>query len=283
MVLNIRNKINAIKEKLKNKKPVGRGKHEALETEHQALNAVYQNLVSESNNLINSVEDAKKDHEELTRLRAELARRNGTGGNNPQPTDDNLVHDLEAENYLLNEVNKALAKEKAELEKVIASLDTDKQQQKKEFEKQLTQSQRSIENIEHQLVECCSKCLDEEGEAKEIDKAKREIFQLCERLGVELSPQLREDIEKASTYKNLLSDLIKIHDAKMIEINQEGSEEETKTTIGQTETSDSKSETNSGVKYFLWITGILALISFVLFIIRRGRLRSAKKPGKKQK
>ena len=199
---------------------------------------------------------------EGNRLREELARRDreeGTiGGDNPQPiNDESLIHELEAENYLLQEAREALIKEKAELSKVIASLETGKKQQKEEFEKKLAQSQRSIENIEYHLVDRCSRCLSEEEETKEnLDKVKKEIFQLCERLGVELSLQLREDIEKASTYKDLLTDLIKIHDTKMIEVNQEKSEEEIKPTeISQSEvsgaSSDSKSETNPGVKYFL--------------------------------
>jgi hypothetical protein len=214
-------------------------------------------------------------------LRAELARSSGTGANSP-PSNEKKLHSLEAENYLLREVNEALVKEKAELEKIISSLEVDKQQQKEEFEKQLTQSQRSIENIEYRLVDCCNKCLVEEKETKEnLDGAKKKILQLCERLGVEISPQLKENIEGANTYKDLLTNLIKIHDARMIEINQESSEEETKPTEAsqaQAPSSASPSGTNSGIKYFLWITGILALISFILFIIKKGKLKLTK-PG----
>jgi len=278
--MTLKDKISALKQKIKSRKPVGRGKHGALKK-------VYQTLVLESNNLINSTEDVKKSHEqELANLRAELARsREGGGGSAPR-SDEEKLHELEAENYLLQEVNEALIKEKAELEKVIASLETDNQQQKEEFEKKLAQSQQSVERIEERLVDCCSKCLMEEEETKEnLNKTKKEIFQLCERMGVEISPQLKKDIEKANSYKDLLTNLIKIHDARMIEINQEASEEETKpaeVSQSQISPSTSQSKVNPGVKYFLWITGILALVSFILFIVKKGKLGTSK-PGKKQK
>ncbi|CAG8851528.1 35046_t:CDS:1, partial [Racocetra persica] len=149
-------------------------------------------------------------------LREELARRDQnqapSGGGNYAPSPSNDIHDLEAENYLLKEINEALIKEKNELEKVISALEKEKQQQKEEFEEKLTQSQRSIENIEYRLVDSCSKCLSEEEEVKEnLDKAKKEIFQLCDRLGVDISSPLRKNIEKSNTYKDLLNNLIKIH------------------------------------------------------------------------
>ena len=104
---------------------------------------------------------------------------------------------------------------------------------------------------------------------------------MCEGLGVELSSQLKKDVEKSSTYKELLNNLSKVHSEKMIEINQKTPEEGTvPTETKQVEASSSQPETNSGVKYFLWITGILALIGFILFIIKKGKLRTFK-TGKK--
>lgn len=273
--------MNSIKDKLVKKikswKPVGRKKH-------KELGKRYENLIEESNNLINLAENAKENHDqELAELRAELARSGRTGGDIPQ-SNEKTIHDLEAENYLLREVNEVLIKEKAELEKMIASLETDKQQQKEEFEKKLVQSQRSIESIEHRLVDCCDKCLAEEEETKEnLNKAKKNFFELCEGLGVELSSQLKKDVEKSNTYKELLNNLSKVHNEKMIEINQKTSEEEVMPAeTNQTEVSNSSSqpETNPSVKYFLWITGILALISLILFIIKKGKLRIFK-TGKK--
>lgn len=245
----------------------------------------FGNVLEQTNELSEEINELLTSRREL---REELARRNGTplptGGYSPHPTDSDLVRDLKTENYLLHEVNEALVKEKAELEKIIASLETDKKQQKEEFEKKLVQSQRSIESIEHRLVDCCDKCLAEEEETKEnLDKAKKNFFELCEGLGVELSSQLKKDVEKSSTYKELLNNLSKVHSEKMIEMNQKTSEEEVMPTeTNQTEVSNSSSqpETNPGVKYFLWITGILALISLILFIIKKGKLRIFK-TGKK--
>ena len=255
---------------------VKKGKyHGAKESFESALDQT-----NELNEEITNLLDSRRE------LREELARRDGTplptGGHNPQPTDSDLVRDLKTENYLLREVNEALIKEKAELEKIIASLETDKQQQKEEFEKKLIQSQRSVENIEHRSVDCCDRCLAEEEEAKEnLDKAKKNFFELCEGLGVELSSQLKKDVEKSSTYKELLNNLSKVHSEKMIEINQKTPEEGTvPTETNQVEASSSQPETNSCVKYFLWITGILALIGFILFIIKKGKLRTFK-TGKK--
>jgi len=243
----------------------------------------FGNVLDQTNELNEEIVELLASRREL---REELARRDGvplpTGGYSPQPTDSDLVRDLKTENYLLREVNEALVKEKAELEKIIASLETDKQQQKEEFEKKLIQSQRSVENIEHRLVDCCDRCLAEEEEAKEnLDKAKKNFFELCEGLGVELSSQLKKDVEKSSTYKELLNNLSKVHSEKMIEMNQKTSEEGiVPTETNQVEAYSSQPETNSGVKYFLWITGILALIGFILFIIKKGKLRTFK-TGKK--
>jgi hypothetical protein len=267
----IRNRWSKFKETLKSNRPkiIREQRHKAGKEALEAVNKEAAWLQNEVDELL----------EEGSRLREELARREGAptgGGGTPQPTDDSLIRELEAENYLLREASKALIKEKAELKKVIASLESDKQQQKEEFEKKLAQSQRSIENIEYQLVDCCDRCLAEEEETKEgLNKAKKDFFELCEGLGIEISSQLKEDIEKSSTYKELLSNLSKIHNEKMIEINQQTSEETKPAEVSQTEASSSSSswsKTNSGTKYFLWITGILALISFILFVIKKGKL-----------
>src|SRR3954452_14635931 len=89
----------------------------------------FGNALDQTNELNEEIVELLASRREL---REELARRDGvplpTGGHSPQPTDSDLVRDLKTEIYLLREVNEALIKEKAELEKIIASLETDKQQ-----------------------------------------------------------------------------------------------------------------------------------------------------------
>jgi len=97
----------------------------------------FGNILDQTNELNEEITELLESRREL---REELARRDEaplppTGGHGPQPTDSDLIRALKTENYLLREANEALVKEKTELEKIIASLETDKQQQKEEFEK----------------------------------------------------------------------------------------------------------------------------------------------------
>lgn len=56
---------------------------------------------------MNQEENYEKTSQERRRHRVPLP----PGGHNPQPTDSDLIRDLETENYLLREVNEALVKE----------------------------------------------------------------------------------------------------------------------------------------------------------------------------
>jgi hypothetical protein len=93
---------------------------------------------------------------------------------------------------------------------------------------------------------------------------------LCQRLEITLPKWLETKIESATTYKQLIKNLSDIHGRKAI-IEIQAQTENTGTST------ESRKEINPGVKQFLWITGILALISSILAIIKKWRPAKLKK------
>ena len=147
---------------------------------------------------------------------------------------------------MLRETSETLKKENQVLKEIIASLKSDNPQN-------LIQNQQTIERLEERLVDCCSECLVGKEEQEEgLSEAKKEIFQLCERLDVILPEWLEEKIKSAATYKQLVKSLSDIHDRRAIIEIQKAQAEKSEQFSGESFTSaEPRKEINPGVKQFL--------------------------------
>lgn len=226
------------------------------------LEKKYNELLKELLDLKGNNNKLKEEYEkDLEGLKAQA--------NNPNSD----LEEKQKEIDLLQKVSETLEKENQVLKEVIGSLKSGNPQ-----EEQVEKKQQIVEVLEERLVDCCRECLiEKEGQEEGLNEAKKEIFQLCKRLDVTLPEWLEKKIENSVTYGQLIKNLSDIHDRKTITEIQERAEKTGQVVEETFTTTELHKEIKPGVKQFFWITGILALISSILAIVKKWRSSKLRK------
>ncbi|KLL02770.1 MAG: hypothetical protein MRECE_46c006 [Mycoplasmataceae bacterium CE_OT135] len=260
--IDAQNQINLLQAELQKEQQA----HQQTQTRFDAIPTNWQEQL---NNLLQIIDELTKTNERLEKEHEQELARLKSQKNALQSSLEEERRKVE----LLHETHKVLNEEKQELQKVVSF----SQGNVEKITEQLVKSQQTIEKLEKELFSCCDECLiEKEKQEKNLAEGKQEIFQLCQRLNVPLSERLKEKIESTTTYWGLVQCLKDIHDKKTITEVQQVQENEQAESKTFSSVSSPQGGVNSGTKYFLWATGILALIGLI-FTFVRGKIKGTKK------
>jgi DNA repair exonuclease SbcCD ATPase subunit len=200
------------------------------------LEKKYNELLKESLGLKENNDKLREEYEkELERLK------------NQTNTPNSGLEEKQKEIDLLRKVSETLEKENQVLKETISFFKSDDYSREGQIEKK----QQAVEILEERLIDCCSECLVEKEEQKEgLDEAKKEIFQLCERLDVVLPEWLEKEIQGSVTYRQLIKNLSGIHDRKTIVEVQERTEKARQIPEEAFTTTETHKEIKPGIKQF---------------------------------